>query len=662
MKLLKYYRNYLTLLFLILGCGLSFGQMIKPLTWNVRFESKSSTEAEIVIDAKIERGWHLYDVKPIKDGPIPTSIVWDKSKMKNVEIVGGLVPNKEADKSPDLFFNLILGTFEKSVTFRQQLKILDPKNYNIEGAIEGQACNDETCQRNKQDFHFFKETKAPEVVDTVPTVTTSEVMPTEVSGQLVKSDYWKPVASVKNSEIKEKSILLILLGGFLGGLLALLTPCVWPMIPLTVSFFLKQSSNNKKKAIMRAIAYGLSIIFIYVALGLIITMAFGSNKLNELSTSAWFNVLFFILLVVFAISFFGVFEITMPSGVTNAVNSKASKTKGIVSIFFMAFTLALVSFSCTGPIIGTLLVEAVSHGNVAGPAAGMFGFALALAIPFSIFAMFPSWLKSLPKSGGWLNTMKVILGFIELALSLKFLSVADLAYGWHILDREVFVALWIAIFLCLGLYLLRIIKFHGDSDENEIGAVRLIAAVVSLAFVAYLLPGLWGAPLRSISAFAPPLSTQDFNLYESGNFVEYNDFDEGMGAAKKIKKPVFLDFSGYGCVNCRKMEASVFEDAKVKDLIETKFVKISLMTDDKKELPQVIEVEKNGKQSKLRTYGDLWSYLQEYKFAANSQPYYAVLDNEGQLISGPYYYDEDVNKFVKFLNTGLNNYNKNGEK
>ena len=375
-----------------------------------------------------------------------------------------------------------------------------------------------------------------------------------------------------------------------------------------------------------------------------------------MSTNAIFNIFFFLLLVFFAISFFGAFEITLPSKWTNAIDSKAGKTTGLISIFFMAFTLALVSFSCTGPIIGTLLVEAVTLGNLTGPAVGMAGFALALAIPFAFFAVFPSWLKGLPKSGGWLNTVKVVLGFIELALSLKFLSVADLAYGWRILDREVFISLWIIIFALLGLYLLKIIRFEGDSKKESIGAFRLILAIISLSFAAYLLPGLWGAPLKSVSAFTPPLSTQDFSLYESGKFVKYDNFDEGMNAAKEMGKPVFLDFSGYGCVNCRKMEASVFENEKIRQLIEDNFVMITLMTDDKKELPEIIELNENGENVKLRTYGDLWSYLQQYKFKANSQPYYVVLDNDGNLLSGPVYYDEDINKFAKFLNVGLKNY------
>lgn len=651
---MKYFRLYFIAFMLICGINVSFGQILQPLTWNVRFESDGA-EGTIIIDAQIERGWHLYATQLPEGGPIPTSITWDESRLRNVEIIGDLHPNRPAEENFDMFFHLMLGCWEGTVSFQQKIKLLNLDDYNLEGAIVGQVCNDQTCQRNKKEFKFSHIAEKKETVDTVPaTVATIKPATPFPSAKLEKTDFWKPVVA-NNSATADHSLLYIFIGGFLGGLLALLTPCVWPMIPLTVSFFLKKN-NNRKKAISQAAVYGLSIVVIYLLLGLLITIAFGPSKLNEMSTNAIFNIFFFLLLVFFAISFFGAFEITLPSKWTNAIDSKAGKTTGLISIFFMAFTLALVSFSCTGPIIGTLLVEAVTLGNLTGPAVGMAGFALALAIPFAFFAVFPSWLKGLPKSGGWLNTVKVVLGFIELALSLKFLSVADLAYGWRILDREVFISLWIIIFALLGLYLLKIIRFEGDSKKESIGAFRLILAIISLSFAAYLLPGLWGAPLKSVSAFTPPLSTQDFSLYESGKFVKYDNFDEGMNAAKEMGKPVFLDFSGYGCVNCRKMEASVFENEKIRQLIEDNFVMITLMTDDKKELPEIIELNENGENVKLRTYGDLWSYLQQYKFKANSQPYYVVLDNDGNLLSGPVYYDEDINKFAKFLNVGLKNY------
>ena len=652
------------ILFLWLCCFAVSAQMHQPVTWDVKMEITGKNEAEIVFDATIERGWHLYDINIPAGGPNPTAVKWDNGKMRNVEIVGGLVANRKAVEDIDFTFNMMLGTWEKSVTLRQKVKLLNANDYAVEGVISGQACNEQNCQLTKKEFAFAKSNPVVAVDDNKgEDLEVIEAGVSESHSETVvkkKSDYWNPVKKVDVVQDEDTSLLYIFLGGFLGGLLALLTPCVWPMIPLTVSFFLKKS-DSKSKAIINALIYGVSIIVIYLLLGLIITLAFGPSTLNELATGAVFNVFFFVLLVFFAISFFGAFEITMPSKWTNAVSGKAGKTTGLFSLFFMAFTLVLVSFSCTGPIIGTLLVEAVSQGNIIGPAIGMFGFALALAVPFALFAMFPSVLKGLPKSGGWLSTVKVVLGFIELALSLKFLSVADLAYGWHILDREVFISLWIVIFALLGLYLLKIFRFSGEDDDKGIGAFRLILATISLSFAMYLVPGLWGAPLKSISAFAPPLSTQDFNLYESGKFQEYDDFDKGMDAAKEAGKPVFLDFSGYGCVNCRKMEAAVFDNQRIRSLIEENFVMITLMADDKRELPEILEINTDNGVEKMRTYGDLWSYLQRHKFGANSQPYYVVLDNEGNLLSGPAYYDENVDNFAKFLNVGIKNYKKSND-
>ena len=652
------------ILFLWLCCFAVSAQMHQPVTWDVKMDITGKNEAEIVFDATIERGWHLYDISIPAGGPNPTAVKWDNGKMRNVEIVGGLVANRKAVEDIDFTFNMMLGTWEKSVTLRQKVKLLNANDYAVEGVISGQACNEQNCQLTKKEFAFAKSNPVVAVDDNKgEDLEVIEAGVPESHSETVvkeKSDYWNPVKKVDVVQDEDTSLLYIFLGGFLGGLLALLTPCVWPMIPLTVSFFLKKS-DSKSKAIINALIYGVSIIVIYLLLGLIITLAFGPSTLNELATGAVFNVFFFVLLVFFAISFFGAFEITMPSKWTNAVSGKAGKTTGLFSLFFMAFTLVLVSFSCTGPIIGTLLVEAVSQGNIIGPAIGMFGFALALAVPFALFAMFPSVLKGLPKSGGWLSTVKVVLGFIELALSLKFLSVADLAYGWHILDREVFISLWIVIFALLGLYLLKVFRFSGEDDDKGIGAFRLILATISLSFAMYLVPGLWGAPLKSISAFAPPLSTQDFNLYESGKFQEYDDFDKGMDAAKEAGKPVFLDFSGYGCVNCRKMEAAVFDNQRIRSLIEENFVMITLMADDKRELPEILEINTDNGVEKMRTYGDLWSYLQRHKFGANSQPYYVVLDNEGNLLSGPAYYDENVDNFAKFLNVGIKNYKKSND-
>ena len=468
------------------------------------------------------------------------------------------------------------------------------------------------------------------------------------------ADLWAPVVyETESSENSQSgSLWYIFFTCFLGGLVALVTPCVWPMIPMTVSFFLKKGKSNAK-GIGDAFTYGISIIVIYVGLGLLITLIFGASALNALSTSAVCNIIFFLLLVVFAISFFGAFEIALPSSWSNKIDSTAEKTTGLLSIFFMAFTLVLVSFSCTGPIIGTLLVEAVSSGSQLGPAVGMFGFSLALAIPFCLFAMFPGWLQKAPKSGSWMNTVKVVLGFVELALSLKFLSVADLAYGWHILDREVFIVLWIAIFGLMGMYLLGQFQFaHYGKADSSIGVFRFFLAMISLSFAAYLVPGLWGAPLKGVSAFVPPLFTQDFNLY-GHEFVEYDDFDEGMAVAAKEGKPVLIDFSGYGCVNCRKMEGAVLDNADVHAMIEDNFVMIKLMVDEKKPLPEPITVEEYGKKITLETYGDRWSYLQRYKFNANAQPYYVIVNDRGELLSGPFSYDENIPKFVQFLQKGM---------
>ena len=557
---------------------------------------------------------------------------------------------------------MIVEWWTDNVVLRQNFKFTNPDDYDISGEIKFMACNDQTClSPQNKDFRFVnnaapilkEEIESDSLVSAFPVIDNAS----ENNGQINKYDFWKPVEFNGSQEVvSQKSFWYIFIGGFIGGLLALLTPCVWPMIPLTVSFFLKKH-GDKRKSVRDAIIYGFSIVIIYLIVGIAITLAFGPNKLNELSTNAVFNIIFFLLLVIFAMSFFGAFEITLPSKWTNKMDATAERTTGLVSIFFMAFTLILVSFSCTGPIIGTLLVEAVSLGDLTGPVVGMGAFALALAIPFTLFAIFPSWLKELPKSGGWMNSVKVVLGFIELALSLKFLSVADLAYGWRILDREVFLVLWIAIFVLLGMYLLGKIRFTNDSKVEKIGVPRFFLALISISFAIYLIPGLWGAPLRSVSAFAPPLSTQDFNLYQNESTTIYDDFDKGMISAMENKKPVFLEFSGYGCVNCRKMEAAVIDKKSVREYIKNNFVTIKLMVDDRKELKEPMKVVENGKTVKLRTYGDLWSYLQRHKFRANSQPYYIVLNNDGSLLSGPAYYDEDIDKFMQFLINGVEKYN-----
>ena len=572
------------------------------------------------------------------------------------------MPDRKPHEEIDEVFSMKLGWWEDNVTITQKFKVVDmASGYDIEGYINYMLCNDATCQApSNETFRFVEEkSQSAPTVMSEPKQEVAVSQPVNARADFSSEELWQPVdvqneGSMEATGTSSRSLWYIFFAGFLGGLLALLTPCVWPMIPLTVSFFLKKS-GSRGKSVRDAIIYGLSIVVIYLALGLFITGVFGASKLNELSTNAIFNIIFFLLLVVFAISFFGAFEIKLPDSWANKMDSKAERTTGILSIFFMAFTLTLVSFSCTGPIIGTLLVEAASMGDMTGPAIGMFGFAVALAIPFALFAIFPSWMKNAPKSGGWLNTVKVVLGFIELALSLKFLSVADLAYGWGILDREVFVSLWIVISGLLGLYLLGKLRLSHDGDSNGVGVFRLFLGIISLAFTVYLLPGLWGAPLKSVSAFVPPLYTQDFNLY-GGGFAEYYDYEEGMREGAKQGKPILVDFSGYGCVNCRKMEAAVLDNNEVRRLLEDNFVMVKLMVDDKTQLPEPVIVEEYGKEVKLRTIGDKWSYLQRYKFKANSQPYYVILNADGSLAAGPVYYDEDVEKFTAFLNEGISKF------
>lgn len=577
------------------------------------------------------------------------------------------------------------GYYENQATFVQQFKITDKAAFVLEGDLRGQVCSevDGQCIPVKIDFSYNTKDlpstfvvaaeKKADIAEAEPVRNNTLKEPYSVTDSLAQvppapvdnntnADLWQPVIEEVRAygaagDTSDMSILWIFLGGFGGGLIALLTPCVWPMIPMTVSFFLKRNKKSRKMAIRDAVTYGLGIIIIYVTLGLLITGIFGASALNDLSTSALFNLIFFALLVIFAISFFGAFEMVLPSSWTNKMDQKADSTTGIISIFFMAFTLALVSFSCTGPIIGTLLVQAAGSGSIIAPAVGMFGFAIALAIPFSLFAIFPSWLESMPKSGGWLNSVKVVLGFLELALALKFLSVADLAYGWGILDREVFLVLWIVIFVLLGVYLLGKLKLPHDSELPHVSVPRLFMAIISFAFAIYMIPGLWGgAPLKAISAFSPPLFTQDFSLYKGEVHAKFDDYEAGMDYARKNGKPVMIDFSGYGCVNCRKMEASVWTDPRIKQKLENDYVLITLMVDDKKKLPEIIEVEENGKTNKLKTIGDKWSYLQRHKFGTNSQPYYVLLDGNGKPIGSSYAFDEDISKYLDFLDRGLSNY------
>ncbi|MBQ0142734.1 MAG: thioredoxin family protein [Prevotellaceae bacterium] len=638
-------------------------------------------KAELVFKATIQSGWHMYSVEVVEDGPTPTTL--NIEKIQGAKLVGKLKATPKATRVYEEMFGADVFYHEGSAIFTQAVELTGGE-YQIEGYLEYGACNDATCIPPTT-VEFKYEGKAPEKVageeiketpdeqqeekteeseaDSVVQNTTEE---TETAPLISNVDLWAPVEVTTYDELVKgtstegvngMTLWSIFLMGFIGGLLALFTPCVWPIIPMTVSFFLKRGGKNadKKKGIRDAIIYGVSIIVIYLALGLIVTSLFGANALNALSTNAVFNVFFFLLLVVFALSFFGLFEITLPSSWSNKIDSKADATGGLIGIFLMAFTLTLVSFSCTGPIIGFLLVEVSTMGNILGPAVGMFGFALALALPFALFALFPNWLKSMPKSGGWMNTVKVVLGFIELFFAFKFLSVADMAYGWHILDRDIFIIIWILLALALGLYLIGIYHFPHEEKPKKVGIVRWILGLASILFAVYMVPGLWGNQLRAISAFTPPMSTQHWRLVDNEVKPQFHDYEEGMAYAKERGKPVFVDFTGYGCVNCRKMEAAVWTDEKVSEILNNDYVMIQLFVDDKTKLDVPVVVnESEGETRKLRTVGDKWSYLQSSKFGANAQPFYVILDNDGNVMDGSYGYDEDVNKFIRFLNDGLN--------
>mgnify|MGYP001121743310 FL=1 len=648
----------------------AYAQIQEPVKFKTELKNVSATEVEIVFTASIEQGWHVYSTDLGDGGPI--SATFNTDKLTGAQLDGKLRPVGKEVASFDKLFEMDVRYFEHTAQFVQKLK-LTGGDYQVTGYLEYGACNDENCLPPTQvEFSFSGkaegasasvqvETPAEQAdTATAPAVIGSADGPTSVV--VSDNDLWSPVIDELNAlgettSQEDMSWLYIFITGFVGGLLALFTPCVWPIIPMTVSFFLKRS-KDKKKGIRDAWTYGASIVVIYVTLGLAITAIFGANALNALSTNAIFNIFFCLMLVVFAASFFGAFEITLPSKWSNAVDSKAEATTGLLSIFLMAFTLSLVSFSCTGPIIGFLLVQVSTTGNVIAPAVGMLGFAIALALPFTLFALFPSWLKSMPKSGGWMNVIKVTLGFLELAFALKFLSVADLAYGWRILDRETFLALWIVLFALLGFYLLGKIKFPHDDDDTKVSVPRFFLALASLAFAVYMVPGLWGAPLKAVSAFAPPMQTQDFNLYNNEVHAKFDDYDAGMKYAREHGKPVMLDFTGYGCVNCRKMELAVWTDMKVADLINNDYVLITLYVDNKTRLPEPVKVMENGTERTLRTVGDKWSYLQRVKFGANAQPFYVLIDNEGKPLNKSYSYDEDIDKYVDFLQTGLNNYNK----
>ena len=691
-------RNTLFILFTLLFSLTAMAQQ-NPVHFSVQQKQVSPTEVEVIFTAKIDQGWHVYSTNLPADGPTSASLHVDKAE--GVTPVGKLTTRGKELNVYDKTFEMKLRYFENSVGFVQRYKIT-AKTYSIKGYLEYGACNDEMCLPPTQVEFNFKgngpasapaatptaanaetektTTAATDVAAdglsaltamTADTAKKADVLPGDTAGNVkqenaqVNADVnlWQPVIkelSAFNStkDSTNSSLWSIFFMGILGGFIALLTPCVWPIIPMTVSFFLKRAKDDRKKGIRDAVTYGLSIIVIYMGLATLVTWAFGPQKLNELATNAPFNVFFFLLLAVFAFSFFGWFELRLPSSWGNAVDNKASATTGLLSIFLMAFTLSLVSFSCTAPVVGLLLVQAATSGDWVAPAVGMFGFALALALPFTFFALFPTLLKKAPKSGSWMNMIKVVLGFIELAFSLKFLSVADLAYGWHILDRETFLSIWIVLFGLLGLYLIGKLKFpHDDPEQKAMPVPAIMLGLCSLAFSVYMLPGLWGAPCKAVSAFAPPINTQDFNLAPQTVHAAYTDYDEGMRAAAAAGKPVLVDFTGFGCVNCRKMEASVWTDSRVADKLNKDYVLISLYVDDKTPLKQPVEVKlPDGTSRTLRTIGDKWSYLQQTKFGYLAQPFYVPLDNAGKPLNGSFSFKEDVPAYLEFLDKGLENY------
>lgn len=647
----------LSLLLSIFTVAASYAQPPSNVKWSTEIETISASEGIIHWHADINEGWHIYGLTmpSLPNTPVPPPTSFDINPVDGLKLIGEVEASETIESHYDDVLKLNIPWVTGSVTFSQKFELEQGvTGVVIAGTINYMACNNDACTPPaKSEFSVTFGNNAV-IVDKPAEQPTAKIeVPANATNAEI-SEWWAPVKMANDNSTEGSSWWAIFIFGFLGGLLALLTPCVWPMIPMTVSFFLKKG-KDRRRSIADAVTYGLSIVVIYLVMGIALTLIFDAGKLNEIATSAVFNLIFFALLVIFAISFFGAFNITLPSKWSNKIDSKAESTTGMISIFFMAFTLVLVSFSCTGPIIGTLLVEAASQASILGPAVGMGGFAIGLALPFALFAFFPSLLKEMPKSGGWLNSVKVVLGFIELILSLKFLSVADLAYGWRILDREVFLSIWIVLFVLLGIYLLGKLRFPHDSERQHTSVLGFFLAVVSFSFAVYLVPGLWGAPLKSISAFAPPLTTQDFNLY-GGTFKEFHDYDEGMSYAAENKLPVIVDFSGYACVNCRKMEGAVFDTRSVRDAIENSYVLIKLMVDDKERLASPYTVEEYGSTTKIETIGDRWSYLQRHKFGISTQPYYVLLDNQGNPLAPARSYDENVDDFLDWLTRGAEAY------
>jgi len=669
--------------FLLLCCVLGMSAEIqKPVTWSFSNKQVSDTEFDLILTASIDNNWHLYSQFIGVGGPVPTSFKFKPSP--DYVLVGKASESPKPHKVFEKAFGMDVAFFEKKAVFTQKVK-LKAVAAKISGSLEFMVCDDSQCLP-PEDIDFSFDLKGAKVAAAVvPTVTSASADTAKVAvahaSAVVKDSAdsvakAQPLAAAPTSTGKQ-SLWTIFILGVLGGFAAFLMPCIFPMVPMTVSYFTKKEVT-KRKGVINALIYGLSIVVIYVVLGLLITVIFGADALNVLSTNGIFNFFFFLLLVAFALSFLGAFELVLPSSWVNKIDSKSDKG-GLGGLFFMAGTLALVSFSCTGPIVGTLLVQAATMGQLLGPAIGMFGFALALAIPFVLFAMFPAWMKAMPKSGGWLNSVKVVLGFLELAFSFKFLSNVDLAYHWNLFDREIFLSLWIVISALLGIYLLGKLRLPNDSEVKYVSTPRLILAVITLSFTVYMIPGLWGAPLKSISAFLPPMSTQDFVL--SGNSAPaathntgshkygdifhaplgldaFFDYDEGLAYAKKMNKPVFIDFTGHACVNCRKMEASVWPDKEVLSRLSNDYVVIQLYVDDKTDLAAAEQTVSKYSGKKIETIGNKWSDLQASRFNANSQPFYVLLDTKGNLLVQPQGADYDPHSFTRYLDSGLEVFKK----
>ena len=681
---------FLLLLVLVFQLSSVFGQK-QYVSWSFSQKKISADEIELSFKAKIEPTWRLYSQIETPDGPLPTYFEFEKSK--DFKLIGKVIEPKPIEHAEPVFDNLVVRFFENTAVFKQKIKVLTNKPFTVKGFIDGMACNESQCQKFSPPVDFSFKLEVPDLVagvtETSTTTTETETVTPDTTQQTTANE--NTLTAVKNHtddvvisaapEKKERATYLgLFIAGFIGGLLALLTPCVFPMIPMTVSFFTKQS-KTKAAGIRNALIYAISIIVIYIVLGLGVTLIFGADAMNNLATNVWFNLAFFVLLVVFAISFLGAFEITLPSGFVNKMDAKSDKG-GLVGIFFMAFTLGLVSFSCTGPIIGTLLVEAASTGALAGPFFGMFGFSLALALPFGLFAAFPGWLNSLPKSGGWLNSVKVVLGFLELALAMKFLSNADLVVQAGILTREIFIVLWIVIFALLGGYLMGWFKLSHDSEMKYVSVPRLMMAIFAFAFTIYLIPGLWGAPLKLISGFPPPdfysESPEGFGGRKaetvSANAVHtdlpehahrgpngipaFDDYYLALEYAKKVNKPILVDFTGWACVNCRKMEGQVWSDSDVKRKLSKDFVLVSLYVDDKKKLPKEMQIEVtwSGSKRTLSSVGDRWSYLQNNMYKSSTQPQYWIIDGDENHYSDSTSYDPDINKYILWLEKGLNKF------